>query len=281
MRSGGDGELWRGGVRFLERLRSNLQPTPACGSPAPRGWGSLAAEGLALPRTRGGRPPPACPRSPLRGRVPLIFCLPGPVRPGHSPVHACELIALAPFSSGSIPLGLSDPPLPGASLPDSATRRGGTEEFGRAAESGGGGRDSSLLPAQAGSPGRVGPRESFSLTKGGNFRGLGEAGTAKCAECTFHGTVGSCPAAGDASRVGVPSDRVACWVTPGVTRPSRARARGSGPTCLEPLPLSGGGGRPGTPPQGAAGQRVSSHCLPCALWPPFSCRSLLPSRLGR
>lgn len=138
MRSGGDGELWRGGVRFLERLRSNLQPTPACGSPAPRGWGSLAAEGLALPRTRGGRPPPACPRSPLRGRVPLIFCLPGPVRPGHSPVHACELIALAPFSSGSIPLGLSDPPLPGASLPDSATRRGGTEEFGRAAEGGGG-----------------------------------------------------------------------------------------------------------------------------------------------
>lgn len=225
------------------------------------------------------RRPPA-PAAPSGAVFPSSPCLPGPVRPGHSPVHACKLIALAPFSSGSIPLGLSDPPLPGASLPDSATRRGGTEEFGRAAESGGGGAGQQPFASAGRLPREGGTSREFLSDQRGKFPRSGRG--RDCEVRRVHlSRDGSCPAAGDASRVGVPSDRVACWVTPGVTRPSRARARGSGPTCLEPLPLSGGGGRPGTPPQGAAGQRVSSHCLPCALWPPFSCRSLLASRLGR
>lgn len=114
------------------------------------------------------RRPPA-PAAPSGAVFPSSPCLPGPVRPGHSPVHACELIALAPFSSGSIPLGLSDPPLPGASLPDSATRRGGTEEFGRAAEGGGGGAGQQPFASAGRLPREGGTSREFLSDQRGKF----------------------------------------------------------------------------------------------------------------
>lgn len=126
---------------------------------------------------------------------------------------------------------------------------------------------SSLSPAQAGSPGRVGCGESFSLTNGGNFRGLGGAGTAKaCAECTFNGTVGSCRAAGDASQVAVPPGHIVL-VFP--KRDQTLLSQGLWEWALLPgATFSFWLGRPRTLPQGAAGQQVSIHCLPCALCPP-------------
>lgn len=124
----------------------------------PGPWGTLQRRVWSSSRPRSSLRVPSSPSS---------SCLPGRVPSGHSPVDAYELIALAPLSS--VLASAARPCLGPPSLPLAARalRRG-----------------SSLSPAQTGSPGRVGHRESFSRTNGGSFRGLGGAGTAKV--CRVH-----------------------------------------------------------------------------------------------